>query len=170
MSYDPLYREWVERLTNKKEAEGLSESNELYQVYRGVPVFRVKVRDDPPQYRFLAPVVSGRTRDFNRISKKIDQRLDKTQSTRVREKAPRKDEAIQFSNEVTYFQKWQNCQMELEDMKRRETSLASKLDEFQAKMDELSSARTQLRKQVTDLKKQLEASEAIISDLNKKIA
>jgi len=170
MSYDPTYREWVEILTNKKEAKGSSGSNELYKVYRGIPVIRVKVRDNPPLYRFVAPVVTGRTGDFNRLCEKIDQELDKTKSNRIRYKVSRKDVDEKESDEVTYFQKWQNSQMELEDMKRRDSGLASKQEELQAKMDELSSARTQLRNEVTDLRKQLEASEAIISDLKNKIA
>ena len=166
MSYDPKYRDWVEK--HAQGAEESSELNELYQVYRGVPVLRVKVKDNPPQYRFRAP--KARAKNFDRLSKKIDRQLDKTPRTRVKDKTSRKDKDNQDSDEVTYFQKWQNSQMELEDMKRRDASLASNQEELQVKMNELSLARTQLRNEVTDLRKQLEASEATISDLNKKIA
>ena len=170
MSYDPKYREWVEKLTKKQEEKGLGGSNELFQVYRGVPVFRFKIKENPPQYRFRAPLVSGRTGDLDRLCKKIDRRLDKTPSIRVRDKAPKKNVDIQGSDDVSYFKKWQNSQVELEDMKRRETSMVSKLKELQDKMDELSTARAQLRQEVTDIKNQLRVSEATISDLNKKIS
>lgn len=159
MSYDPKYRKWVERRTDKKEVEGLSESNEIYQVYRGMPVFRVKVGDNPPQYRFIAP--GTRAREFDRLCEKIDQKLDKTPTNRVRDKVSRKDADKQDSYEATYFQKWQNCQVELEDMKRREIRMLSKLEELQVKMDELGLAQLQL-------KNQLKASEELIKDLKKK--
>jgi hypothetical protein len=168
LSYDPKYREWVEIITDKKEAEGSSKSNELYQVYRGIPVIRVKVRDNPPLYRFVAPVVTGRARDFERLREKIDQQLNKTKSPSIRYKVSRKDVADKDSDEVTYFQKWQDCQVELEYMKRREKGMVSKLEELEAKMNELSAARTHLQKEVADLKNQLKASQALISDLNKK--
>ena len=158
MSYDPKYREWVEKHT-KKEA-GQREVNEFYQTYRGVPVIRVKARDDPPLYHFLAPIVRGKTRQFERVCKKIDRQLDKPSGKRVRKRAD--------SDDLSYFQKWQNCQVELSDMKRREANMLSKVKELQAKVDELSSTQIQQKKDLIELKKQLKASKAQISELNKK--
>jgi len=154
MSYDPKYREWAEKLTN--------ESNELFQVYRGMPVFRVKIRDDPPQYRFMAPI--ARAREFNILREKIDQQLDKSPGDRARDKASTKAE----DNEIVYFRKWQDCQAELEDMKRRETVMSSKVKEIQVKMEEISSARLHLQKEVADLRTQLRDYEAIVAELKKK--
>jgi hypothetical protein len=46
--------------------------------------------------------------------------------------------------------------------------MQSKFDELQAKVDKLSSVQLRLQKGATDLRSQLKASEALISDLNKK--
>ena len=152
MSYDPEYRKWVERQTTKMKADETGESTEIYQVYRGMPVFRVKVADDPPQYRYVAP--GSRARDFDRLREKIDQKLDEAPSKKSRGK-------VKQSSEAQYFEKWQDCQVELEDTKRREAGMLSKLKELQEKMEELSKTQTQL-------KNQLKASEAQLKDLKKK--
>jgi hypothetical protein len=165
MSYESKYREWVEKHT-RQESGGKNKSEQIYQVYRGVPVFRVKLRDDPPRYRFLSPL--GRARKYDRLREKIDNRLDKTPD---KEKASRRS-ADTDDSKASYFQKWQNCQLELSDMKKREATMLAKLEEFQIKFNELDMVKSQLQKEVTDLralvadlKNQLEVARA---EINKK--
>ena len=155
MSYDPKYRKWVEKLTNKYQAASLSESNKLIEVYRGIPVFQEKVKDNPPEYRFRAPRVRSRT--IERLHEKIDKQLDTTASAHVDKQ----------DSESSYRQKYENCQVELLDMKRREASMLSKLEEIQDKVDELNAVQLRLKEEAVDLRSQLKASKALISDLNK---
>ncbi|MBN2335224.1 hypothetical protein JXL21_06655 [Candidatus Bathyarchaeota archaeon] len=157
MSYDPEYRKWVERQTAKIKADGTGDPDEVYQVYRGLPVFRIKVEDDPPQHRYVAP--GSRARDYDKLREKIDQKLDEPQSRQAKPKTP--TGGGKASNEAKYFELWQNCQVELEDMKRREAKTLSKVKELQDKMEELSKTQTQL-------KSQLNASEAQLKELKKK--
>ena len=156
MSYDPKYRKWVEKLTNKYQATSLSESNKLIEVYRSIPVFQEKVKDNPPEYRFRAPRVRSRT--IERLHEKINKQLDTTASTRVDKQ----------DSEDSYRQKYENSQLELQDMKRREASMLSKLEEIQGKVDELNAAQLRLKEEAVDLRSELKASKALISDLNKK--
>ena len=156
MSYDPKYRKWVEKLTNNYQAMGLSESNKLIEVYRGIPVFREKIKDNPPEYRFRSPRV--RSRKIDRHHEKIDKQLDTTPSARVDKQ----------DSEDSYRQKYENCQVELLDMKRREVSMLSKLEEIQDKVDELNAVQLRLKEEAVDLRSELKASKALISDLNKK--
>jgi len=155
MSYDPKYRKWVEKLTNKYQAASMSESNKLIEVYRGIPVFQEKVKDNPPEYRFRAPRVRSRT--IERLHEKIDKQLDTTASAHVDKQ----------DSESSYRQKYENCQVELLDMKRREASMLSKLEEIQDKVDELNAVQLRLKEEAVDLRSQLKASKALISDLNK---
>ena len=155
MSYDPKYRKWVEKLTNKYQAASLSESNKLIEVYRSIPVFREKVKDKPPEYRFRAPRVRSRT--IERLHEKIDKQLDITASARVDKQ----------DSEASYRQKYENSQLELQDMKRREASMLSKLEEIQGKVDELNAVQLRLKEEAVDLKSELKASKALISDLKK---
>ena len=156
MSYDPKYRKWVEKLTKKYQEASLSESNKLIEVYRSIPVFREKVKDNPPEYRFRAPRVRSRT--IERLHEKIDKQLDTTPSARVDKQ----------DSEDSYRQKYENSQLELQDMKRREVSMLSKLEEIQGKVDELNAAQLRLKEEAVDLRSELKASKALISDLNKK--
>ena len=155
MSYDPKYRKWVEKLTNKYQAASMSESNKLIEVYRGIPVFQEKVKDNPPEYRFRAPRVRSRT--IERLHEKIDKQLDTTASAHVDKQ----------DSESSYRQKYENCQVELLDMKRREASMLSKLEEIQDKVDDLNAVQLRLKEEAVDLRSQLKASKALISDLNK---
>ena len=156
MNYDPKYRKWVEKLTNKNQAMNMSESNKLIEVYRSIPVFREKVKDNPPEYRFRAPRVRSRT--IERLHEKIDKQLDTTASARVDKQ----------DSEDSYRQKYENSQLELQDMKRREASMLSKLEEIQGKVDELNAAQLRLKEEAVDLRSELKASKNLISDLNKK--
>jgi chromosome segregation ATPase len=153
MSYDPKYREWVENLTRA--------SYQLFQVYRGVPVFRLKVGDNPPQYRFLSPV--AQENEYNKLCEKIDQQLDKPPAGLTRAK---KKEAEQDA--ISYFQKWQECQAELEDLKRREAGMLSKVEELRVKVEEINTVRTQQQKELADLRNQLRTYEAMVAELKKK--
>ena len=152
MSYDPKYRKWVEKLTNKYQAASLSESNKLIEVYRGIPVFQEKVKDDPPEYRFRAP--RARSRKIDRLHEKIDKQLDTTASARVDKQ----------DSEASYRQKYENSQLELQDMKRREASMLSKLEEIQSKVDNLSKAVKTLQNEAVGLKSQLKESKEIIAE------
>jgi chromosome segregation ATPase len=156
MSYDPKYRKWVEKLTNKYQAASLSESNKLIEVYRGIPVFREKIKDNPPEHRFRSPRV--RSRKIDRHHEKIDKQLDTTSSARIDKR----------DSETSYRQKYENSQLELQDMKKREASMLSKLEEIQGKVDELNAAQLRLKEEADDLRSELKASKALISDLNKK--
>jgi len=160
MSYDPKYNEWIEKIS-KIETAKTGESSKVYQVYKGIPIIRTKIKDNPPQYQFIAPV--ARAKDLDGLREKIDQRLDKTTSRTSR--ASRKEAE---KDETTYFQKWQDCQIELEDLKRRETNMLSKVEELQTKADQLSLEQSRLRKEAADLRNQLKASEELIRDLKKK--
>ena len=155
MSYDPKYRKWVEKLTKKYQAASLSESNKLIEVYRGIPVFREKVKDDPPEYRFRAPRVRSRTID--RLHEKIDKKLDTTANTRVDKQ----------DSESSYRQKYENSQLELKDMKRREASLLSKIEAIRSKVDKLSKAVETLQNEAVGLKSQLKESKKIIAEYTK---
>jgi chromosome segregation ATPase len=112
--------------------------------------------------------VKNRTRDIDRLHKRIDKRLDEIPSSGSRDKTSKRDVDNQDSDEGSYFQRWQDCQIELGDLKRREGSMLSKMKELQVKVDELSSALLRLQKEATDLRSKLKASETMISDLNKK--
>ncbi|MFA9496838.1 MAG: hypothetical protein ACERKS_13085, partial [Candidatus Bathyarchaeota archaeon] len=103
-----------------------------------------------------APRVRSRT--IERLHEKIDKQLDTTASTRVDKQ----------DSEDSYRQKYENCQVELLDMKRREASMLSKLEEIQGKVDELNAAQLRLKEEAVDLRSELKASKALISDLNKK--
>ncbi len=135
---------------------GLSESNKLVEVYRGIPIFREKVKDDPIEYRFRAP--RARSRKIDRLHEKLDKQLDTTQSTRAEKQ----------DSESSYRQKWENSQVELGDMKRREANMLSDLETIQGKVDELSKTVVQLQNEAVDLRSQLEESKAIIAEYNKK--
>ena len=155
MSYDPKYRKWVEKQTKQHQAAGLSESNKLVEVYRGIPIFKEKVKNDPPEYRFRAP--RARSRKIDRLHEKLDKQLDTTPNTREENQ----------DSEGSYRQKYENSQLELQDMKRREASMLSKLDEIQVKVDELNAAQLRLKKEAADLRSQLKESKAIIAEYNK---
>ena len=155
MSYDPKYRKWVEKLTNQNQAMGLSESNELIEVYRGIPVFREKIKDNPPEYRFRAP--RARSRKIDKLYEKIDKQLDTAKSSKVDNQ----------DSEGSYRHKWENCQVELGDMKRREARMLSDIEEIQVKVDGLSSEILRLKEEAVDLRSQLKSAKVKISELNK---
>jgi len=155
MSYDPKYRKWVEKQTKQHQTMGMSESNKLVEVYRGIPIFKEKVKNDPPEYRFRAP--RARSRKIDRLHEKLDKQLDTTPNTREENQ----------DSEGSYRQKYENSQLELQDMKRREASMLSKLDEIQVKVDELNAAQLRLKKEAADLRSQLKESKAIIAEYNK---
>ncbi len=156
MSYDPKYRKWVEKQTKQHQTAGMSESNKLVEVYRGIPIFKEKVKNDPPEYRFRAP--RARSRKIERLHEKLDKQLDKPQSTRAEKQ----------DSEASYRQKYENSQLELEDMKRREASRLSDLEKIQGKVDELNASVVRLQKEAVDLRSQLKESKKIIAEYNKK--
>jgi hypothetical protein len=165
LSYDIKYKEWVEKHLQGTQESG--ESYELFEVYREIPVLRVKERDDPPRYRFMAPILNNMARDIDRIHSRIDRRLDKAPKSRDREKAPKKD-ADRKDSDVDYFLKWQNCQVELMDMKKREEALRARVEDLQAKVNELSAVQQKLKKEAAELRNQLKNAEKIISDNKRK--
>jgi len=154
MSYDPKYRKWVEKQTKQHQAVGMSDTNKLVEVYRGIPIFREKVKNDPPEYRFRAP--RARSRKMDRLHEKLDKQLDKPQSAKKQD------------SEGSYRQKYENSQLELEDMKRREANRLSELEDIQSKVDKLSKVVETLQNEAVVLKSQLEESKKIIAEYNKK--
>jgi chromosome segregation ATPase len=184
MSYNSEYQEWVEKFIKKKESQGQADTTELYQVHRGVPILRIRVKENPPQYRFRAPLISGRMRDLDRLRVKVDQRLDGTPGADDRKRASMKASEVQRSDEISYYLNWQNCQFEIEKMRRRETGLISKLDELQKKVSELGSgvkserARTRAIREnlqsdmnkVEDYSSSVDESKMIISELRREVA
>jgi chromosome segregation ATPase len=156
MSYDPKYRKWVEKQTKQHLAAGMSESNKLVEVYRGIPIFQEKVKNDPPEYRFRAP--RARSRKIERLHEKLDKHLDTTPNTSLENQ----------DSEGSYRQKYENCQIELKDMKRREARRLSDLEKIQGKVDELNASVVRLQKEADDLRSQLKESKAIIKEYNKK--
>jgi len=159
MNYNPEYQEWVERQLKRPERE-------LHEVYRGIPVFRLKVSDDPVEYHFRAPIVKGRIEDIDTLHEMIDRQLDEPPSSHV--KASRRGGGKLDKDEATYFHKWQDCRVELEDMKRREAKMLAEVEKLRGRVEEISSARMLLEKDVTDLRSQVKEYEEIVADLEKK--
>ena len=160
MSYDQKYNEWVEKVT-KIEATRAGESSKVYKIYQGIPIIRSKVKDYPPQYHYLSPLATGK--DIIKLQEKIDKILNKANQPKkpvIRTAVPESD--------ATYFQKWQDCQIELDDLKRREAKILSRVDELQAQVNQLSSEQARLRKEATDLRGQLKASEDLVKELQNK--
>jgi chromosome segregation ATPase len=162
MNYDPKYRDWVEKFLEENKTQG----TELLEPYRNTPVIRTKIRENPPQYRFHAPLISGRMRTLERLREKIDQRLDKTPSAREKGKVTRRVVDVKGDEGVSYFLKWQNCQLELEDMKRREAGLVSKLEELQGKMDELGKGITRESGSVRALRESLQSERRKVEEMS----
>lgn len=160
MSYDPEYKEWVEKLLAKS-------GRELHKVYRGIPVIRLTSRGDPPRYRYRAPVVRGGVDEYEVLCEKIDGYLENPSIGRV-EASKKPVEKIEKDEAVLYYQKWQDCQVELEDMKRREAKILADVEKLRGRMEEISSARIQLEKDVTELKSQVKEYEKIVAELEKK--
>lgn len=158
MSYDQKYSEWVENLI-KIEVARTGELTKVYKVYQGIPIILTRIKDNPPQYQYISPL--ARSDDLTKLQEKIDER---TRKTNTPSKSKRN---VAEQDSATYFQKWQVCQIELDDLKRREAETLARLEELQAKADQLSSEQIRLRKEAMDLRSQLEASEAIIKDLQK---
>ena len=146
----------VEKQTKQHQASGLSESNKLFEVYRGIPVFREKVKNDPPEYRFRAP--RARSRTIDRLREKLDKQLDTPTNSKVDNQ----------DSEGSYRQKWENCQVELEDTKRREARMLSDIEKIQGKVDGLSTEILRLKEEAVDLRTQIKAAKATISELENK--
>ena len=160
MSYDLEYKEWVEKLLAKS-------GREFHNVYRGIPVVRLKSRGDPPRYRYRAPVVRGGVDEYEVLCEKIDEYLEDPSIGRV-EASKKPADKIEKDEAAIYYQKWQDCQVELEDMRRREAKILADVEKLRDRMEEISSARMQLEKDVTDLKSQVKEYEKIVADLEKK--
>jgi hypothetical protein len=156
MSYDSKYKEWVEKTSNK--------STKLFKVYRGVPVLQAKMRDNPPQYSYISPVALAM--DYDALREKIDNSLDKASPTRTAGKAASRKTDKQ--DEASYYLKWQDCQLELADMKRREASNISMVQELRTKVEEISTTRSQMEKEISELKSKLATYEKMVEELKKK--
>ena len=149
MSYDSKYTKWVESII-----KGF-ESKDVYQVYRGVPILRVKTSDNPPQYNYMSPL--GANTDIDKLRARLDKRVDSEL------KAAKKLKEGKSSDELNYFKKWEDCQMELELYKKREKETLTKLKELQGKVDEISAAKIQLEKEASYLRNQ-------VKELQKKLS
>lgn len=155
MSYDDKYRKWVEKETKKNRAMGLSDTEKVYEVYRGMPVLREKINENPPEYRFRAPRI--RARKIERLHEKIDKKLDTIIPS----------QKIQDS-EGSYRQKWENSQIELSDAKKREDKLLSEIEVIQRNVDEMKTQIGKLQKESIDLKRQIKEAKEIINKRPKK--
>ena len=74
-------------------------------------------------------------------------------------KASKKDKGRQTSESV-YYTRWQNCQQALMDMKKREVSMLTKVEEFETKFKQMQREVTDLRILAADLRKQLDVAQA----------
>lgn len=155
MSYDDKYRKWVEKETKKNLAMGLSDIEKVYEVYRGMPVLREKINENPPEYRFRAPRI--RARKIERLHEKIDKKLDTIIPS----------QKIQDSDGL-YRQKWENSQIELSDAKKREDKLLSEIEVIQRNVDEMKTQIGKLQKESIDLKRQIKEAKEIINKRPKK--
>ena len=151
MSYEPKYKRWVEKQTSKD-----TTSNEVIEVYRGVPIIQEKIKDNPVEYRLKSP--KARARNIKKLREKIDKQLDTVSEPRVSSK----------DYEGLYRQKFEESQKELVDLQRRDNLTQSKVKGFQVKVDELSGEVLRLKEEAVDLRRQLDESKATISEYNKK--
>ena len=156
MSYDPKYQEWVKKTSNQ--------STQLYKVYRGVPVLQAKMRDNPPQYSYISPLALAM--EYNALIEKIDKQLEKAPSSRPVSKPSARD--INNQEAVSYYLEWQDCQLELSDMKRREADTLVTVSELRAKVETISRTRSQMEQELSDLKSKLATYEKMIEELKKK--
>jgi hypothetical protein len=149
MSFDPEYKDWVEKFSKKNEKMG--GSDQIYKVYRGVPIFQVKLDDDPPRYRYQSPM--ERSAKYDRLCEKIDKRLDPPVSKPSRKKA--RGSSKDTEDRVDYYARWQNCQEALYEMEKREEATLAKVEEFEFKFKEMQKEVVDLRAVAVDLRKQL---------------
>ena len=136
MSYDLKYKNWVEK-TLANMSEGI-DPNTVFEVYKDVPLLREKLSDNPLEYRFHSPL--GRARTIDKLHMKIDSRLD---DYAVKVKSPSRTGS--GDSQVDYYFKWQSCQMENNDLKK-------KIEEYRVKFDEIDSVRSRLEKEVKELR------------------
>jgi hypothetical protein len=149
MSFDPEYKDWVEKFSKKVMKMG--SSDQIYKVYRGVPVFQVKLNDDPPRYRYQSPI--GRSAKYDRLLEKIDKKLDPPVNKSARKKV--RDLSKDKEDSVDYYAKWQSCQEALHEMKKREEATLAKVEVFEIKFKEMQNEVVELRTIAADLRKQL---------------
>jgi chromosome segregation ATPase len=155
MSYEPMYRKWVEKETKKNKAMRLSETDDLYEVYRGMPILREKLNDNPPEYRFRAPRIRART--IEKLHNKIDKKLDQTVPSQRKQ-----------DTEKSYRQKWENSQIELSDLKIREAKMLSEFEAVQKKVEKMRTQVSKLEKESVSLKNQLKEAKSKIDKIPKK--
>lgn len=136
------------------------ESKELL-VYRRVPILKIKQSDNPEKYRYMSPL--GARDELEKIHDVIDKKLDKEEKKSQRERKKPEDNA-----ELTYFKKWENCQMELDLMKKREAEYISQLKKLEARVDEISKSNIMLQKEAADLRQQAKESREILERTQKK--
>ena len=148
MSYDSKYKGWVEK-TLVSVADSV-DPKKVFEVYKGIPVIREKLQDDPVEYRFHSPL--GRSKDIQTLHTKIDNRLEKPEGTR--KTSGRSGSA---DSQVDYYIKWQNCQMENSDLKK-------KIDEYRVKFEEIDSAKSRLEKEIEALHNTAESLKKELSE------
>ena len=133
----------------------MSDTDEVYEVYRGIPVLREKINENSSDYRFRAPRI--RARMIKRLHEKIDKKLD---TVKLPQNIP--------DSEGSYFQKWENSQLELSDMKKREDKMLSEIEVIQRKVVEMKTQISNLQKESVDLKTQLREAKSKIDKIPKK--
>ena len=99
----------------------------------------------------------GANTDIDKLRARLDKRVDSEL------KAAKKLKEGKSSDELNYFKKWEDCQMELELYKKREKETLTKLKELQGKVDEISAAKIQLEKEASYLRNQ-------VKELQKKLS
>ena len=133
MSYDPKYENWVKKFLDPNRARKSGIQFEFHEVYRDIPILSRKYEDDPSKYRYKAPVTKGTVKNIKNLHDKLDQYIESVQSKSMtsydKMGEPHK------SDEKSNFWKWQNCQVELEEMKRREADVANRLKDLQEKIE-----------------------------------